>query len=415
MNLKNILPLKAGADADMYLTAEYRRVIDVKSKIKNEDGTETEEITRAVRLITEGTGKTLVTLVPMKSLSLEDFSFPFRNTTKIRDALRLKVMPYTAGGEVEIFPVTVSNVGKNTEGLAWYVSPEELEVPSPNTGKIWPAPLPFVSGLSENDGNGVTMWVDEENVCSILWQSNKPVMYRWRKLTNSQTPSNELKWYDGYCASQELERGGNFTVNATGNDLADEGFSEIISESVKTCAWLSEVNLSRSALEGARDLERTVNILTRASCWLLAAGVLMLGAEVVRYNLLGKELSEVRSRSENYYRTTFDPQHTGRISNPVTLARDRIASLTGKGEEGHPLDEVLADLGEVFKDFKDTGTTIDIIRYNLEGIDCTGSAPDMTTVLNFRKSWESKANLVQVDNTQLVSGIGYRFDIRVRW
>ena len=70
-------------------------------------------------------------------------------------------------------------------------------------------------------------------------------------------------------------------------------------------------------------------------------------------------------------------------------------------------------MGEVFSAV--SGITIDIVRYNADGIDCTGVAPDMTTALNFRKAWEDKANLVQVDNTQFVSGIGYRFDLRVRW
>ena len=45
----------------------------------------------------------------------------------------------------------------------------------------------------------------------------------------------------------------------------------------------------------------------------------------------------------------------------------------------------------------------------------TGTAPDMSTVLNFRKAWEDMNNMAQVDNTQFVSGIGYRFDLRVRW
>ena len=39
----------------------------------------------------------------------------------------------------------------------------------------------------------------------------------------------------------------------------------------------------------------------------------------------------------------------------------------------------------------------------------------MTTILNFRKAWSDYASAVQVDNTQFVAGIGYRFDLRVRW
>ena len=395
-----------------YSTTEYRRVIEVMQTVADEEtGIEENVKRRAVRIITEGTGKNTVTLVPMKSLSLEDFDFPFQNTTKIRDALKLQVMPFTAAGELEIFPVTLSKYGRSSSGIVWYVSPEELDVPDVS-GKIWPSPLPLISGLSDYNGNGVTMWLDEENVASILWQSNRPIMYRWKKFSQD-AESRELSWYDAYCASRELERGGNFVMNAANGDYSGEDFPEIVSESVKICPWISDVNLSRTVLEGARDLERTLKLLTKVSIWLIVIGAIVLGAELVKFLHVDSQVQKVRARSERYYRETFDPTRTGRIANPVNLARDRIASLTGKSEEGHPLDEVLADLGEVFGQV--SGITIDTIRYNADGIDCVGVAPDMTTALNFRKAWEDKANLVQVDNTQFVSGIGYRFDLRVRW
>ena len=147
----------------------------------------------------------------------------------------------------------------------------------------------------------------------------------------------------------------------------------------------------------------------------MVIGVVALSSGLVRWYHLQEQVNAARSRSENYYRRTFDPERTGRVSNPVMLARDRIASLTGTGDEGHPIDEVLADLGDIFRQGQNLDVAIDIIRYNSEGIDCTGVAPDMTTVLNFRRAWETKAQLAQVDNTQFVSGIGYRFDLRVRW
>ena len=149
--------------------------------------------------------------------------------------------------------------------------------------------------------------------------------------------------------------------------------------------------------------------MTRAAIWLLVLGITAISASYLRWNQLQKQVQELRTRSEKIYRENFDPSHTGRISNPVTLARDKIDSFA------HPLEEVLADIGEIFTQTQSMDITLDIIRYNAEGIDCTGTAPDMTTVLNFRKAWEGRARLAQVDNTQFVSGIGFRFDMRVRW
>ena len=212
--IKEILSRKINfsgkTSSDAYREMEYRRVITVNDN--------SEEPQRAVKLISDGTGKSSITLSPMKSLSLEDFSFPFSNTTKISEALKLQVMPFTQAGEVEIFPVILNRSGRGANGIVWYVSPEELDVSSGSSNKVWPAPLPFISQLEENDGNGVTMWTDEENICSILWQSRKPVMYRWRKLSDDKSPSRELEFYDSYCKSLEIERGGNFIVNASNGE-----------------------------------------------------------------------------------------------------------------------------------------------------------------------------------------------------
>lgn len=429
MRLRDILSLKINlpgkSRAENFRDTEFRRILEVKEKVfDDQTQAETEITSKAVRIITSGSGtrKNFITLAPMKSLSLEDFTFPFSNSTKIREALRLQVMPFSAAGEVELFPVVLSKSGRTSGGVVWYVSPDELDIPAlaydSGTGKIWPAPLPFVSQLEDYGGTGVTMWVDEDNVCSLLWQTNKPVLYRWRKLRDEHTEEKELAWYDSYCTAREIDRGGTFVVNASGDNddpELDEEFCGIISESVKICPWISGVNLSRSALEGARGLERNLKFMTRAACWILGLGVIMLGAGILRWQQIQTQAQDVRTRSENFYKQVFDPARTGRISNPVTLARDRIAELTGSGSDAHPLEEVLADLGEIFSSGQSMDVTLDVIRYNSEGIDCTGSAPDMTTILNFRKAWEERASLAQVDNTQSVSGIGYRFDLRVRW
>lgn len=402
---------------------EFRRVIEVRGRMLNEETGEIENITRkAVNIVSAGTGsrKNHITLVPMKSLSLEDFAFPFSSSTKIRDALKLQVMPFTAAGNLELFPVILEKSGRNSSGVVWYVSPDELDIPvNPSdrgTGKIWPAPLPLISQLADYDGTGVTMWLDEENVCSILWQENKPVLYRWRKYTED-AEAKEYAWYDNYCKNKELDRGGNFSVNASGDDSEEENedFCAIVTESVNICPWISSVNLSRSALEGAMGLERTIRLLTRVAVWLLILGCVALGAGLLRWNQLEDQIQDIRNRSETYYKQVFDPSRTGRISNPVVLARDRIAEISGTGTEGHPLEEVLADLADAFSRVNSQAVTIDVVRYNADGLDCTGVAPDMSTILNFRRAWEEKAGLAQVDNTQFVSGIGYRFDLRVRW
>ena len=418
----NLNRRKNKARSESFNNTEFRRVIDSTYSMQNQETGPEEKVTRkAIKILTTsiGTRKHFVTLVPMKSLSLEEFTFPFSNSTKIREALKLQVLPFSAAGELEIFPVVLSKVGRGVNGLVWYVSPEELDIPPLPSNKVWPAPLAFISELKKYDGSGVTMWLDEMNVSSILWQNNKPILSRWRKLVDDSSRDKELAWYDNYCKVRELDRGGDFIIDCSGDyddSEPDEEFIEMINESVNICPWIANVNLSRTAIQGERDLERTVKLLTRVACWLLAIGGITLGASLLKWHKLQTQTQELRTRSENFYKQTFEPSRTGRIANPVTLARDKIAEISGTGTDGHPLEEVLADLGEIYNNNKDlNNVTLDIIRYNSEGLDCTGSAPDMSTVLNFRKAWEEYVSVAQVDNTQFVSGIGYRFDLRVRW
>ena len=406
---------------ESFENTEFRRILDKTDVFHDRETGAEERVTRkSVRVISSsiGTRKNFVTLVPMKSLSMEDFTFPFSNATKIREALRLQVMPFSAAGDIEIFPVITSKTGRTVAGIVWYVTPDELNIPAAvNNNKIWPAPLPFISKLQDKNGCGVTMWLDEENISSILWQNNKPVMSRWRKVSDKNSHEKELAWYDNYCKSNNLERGGNFILNAGGDydDEPDEDFVDMITESVKICPWISNVNLSRTAIEGERDLARTVGLLTVAACWLLAIGTITLGASLLKLIQIDKQADSMRIRNENFYIQNFDPEHKGRISNPVTLARNKISEITGSGTGGHPFEEILADMGEIFANNNGMKINLDTIRYSGEGVDCTGSAPDMTTILNFRKAWSDYASAVQVDNTQFVAGIGYRFDLRVRW
>ncbi len=419
---------RSGNALNDFTNTEFKRSVEIWTEV---DGEEVREKRLKILLPASGKGRGVVTLVPMKTLSLEDFKFPFSSLIKIRDALKLQVMPYASAGNVELFPVVMSKKGKESDGVVWYVYPEELAFPNGlNVGKVLPAPLPFVSQLKIYNGSGVTMWIDEKNISSLLWQNNRPVLSRWkqnRERNSDKIVDNELAWYDAYCEQKGFDRGGNFIVNASSNedDISSNPeeerennyeFLRIVTESFDICPWISNMNLSRLALEGARDLERTVKFLTRVAIILAIAGVISLGGSLLNYLHLGDEISKVRTRSENLYREVFDKEHKGRIANPVALARDRIASVTGTGSTGHGLDEVLENLGSIFTDDESLrNITIDIIRYNSEGLDCTGSAPDMTTILNFRKAWENIAAHVQLDNTQSVSGIGYRFDLRVRW
>ncbi|MBQ9419952.1 MAG: hypothetical protein IJU31_06185, partial [Synergistaceae bacterium] len=82
------------SSTENFNNTEFRRIIERKEVVHDrETGSEEELNRKSIRIISSSIGarKNFVTLVPMKSLSFEEFSFPFSNSTKIREALRLQV------------------------------------------------------------------------------------------------------------------------------------------------------------------------------------------------------------------------------------------------------------------------------------------------------------------------------------
>ena len=387
---------------------------------------------RAVRIASSFTPKRVrhtVSLVPLKSVAISTFSFPFNNVLRIREALKLKVLPYAAAGGMELFPSLLDKTPRSSEGVAWFVPSGELEnvtVPMAQVeNRVWPAPLPLVSKVG---GEGVTFWMDEGNICSMLWRSGAPVLYRWKpresaaeaqpslaQLTQpSFTLESERSWYEAYCKSKGEEIGEIFTLDATQPSGLDN-FSEIVRESLRLCPWIGDVNLSRSAFDNALVMERAVRSLSRVASWFLIMGLFALAGNGLRYYEARRSIDELRDRSSQLYRSTFDPSRTGRIADPLGLALSKVAELQGGAVEGRLINQVFADLGSIFEQNLSMDVTLDSVRYNLlEGVDYTGSAPDMETAQEFRRAWVERANAGPL-NLQNAPGVGYRFDLSVKW
>jgi hypothetical protein len=361
-----------------------------------------------------------VSVTPLKSVAIAPFSFPFNNILRVREALKLQVLPYAAAGGMELFPSLLEKTPRGSSGVAWFVPSRELENVTPPMAqvenRVWPAPLPLVSKVK---GEGVTFWLDEDNICSMLWRAGVPVLYRWKPREHvaegqlSFTLESERSWYEAYCKSKGEETGEIFALDATQPSALTE-FSVIVRASLELCPWIGDVNLSRSAFDNALVLERAVRSLSRVASWFLVIGLLALAGNGLRYYEAQGSIDELRNRSSELYRSTFDPSRTGRISDPLGLALSKVAELRGGATEGRLLNEVFADLGTILEQNPSMDVTLDSVRYNLEGIDYTGSTPDMETAQEFRRAWVEQANAGPL-NLQNAPGVGYRFDLSVKW
>ena len=359
-----------------------------------------------------------VSVAPLKSVAISPFSFPFNNVLRIREALKLQVLPYSAAGGMELFPSIVEKTPRSSSGVTWFVPSADLEsstdsasqAPVPQAdNKVWPAPLPLVAKIA---GEGVTFWLDEENICSMLWRGGVPTLYRWKPRERA-TVESEHAWYEAYCKSRGEELGNVFALDAAQPSELSR-FMDILKESLGLYPWIGDVNLSKSALNSAMVLERTVRILSRAASWVLVVGLLALAGNGLRYYTARQNIDALLDRSSDLYRSAFDPGRAGRIPNPLDLARSRMGELQS-GTEGRSIIEVFSDLGNILEQNPSMDVKLDLVRYNLEGVDYTGSAPDTETAQDFRRAWADIAGTALIQNIHNVSGVGYRFDLSVKW
>ncbi|GHV48226.1 hypothetical protein FACS1894204_12360 [Synergistales bacterium] len=279
--------------------------------------------------------------------------------------------------------------------------------------KVWPAPLALASKVS---GEGLTVWADERNICSILWRGGVPALYRWRPRSNIEAVRDEEKWFRSYCASKTEDVGEVFVFDAAlPGETALSSLSEIIKASVSLYPWIDDVNLSLGALDSALTLEQTVRRLSVAACWLLVTGLFVLAGNGLRWYEARRGIDNIRDKSSEIYRSVFDPSRTGRIPDPLGLARSKIAELKGEDVAGRSINQVFDELGGIFEQNPSMDVTIDSVRFTLEGVDYTGSTSDAGTPQEFQNAWADIAGNAMLQNVQNAPGVGYRFDLTVKW
>ena len=350
-----------------------------------------------------------VLLIAPKSLSIRSFDLPTASKAQIRKILAANLMPYDIHSDLATFPCIIHRSGNSraSQGIAFCTTTESL--PDADASfRCWPAALILAGGLS--NGSGVTLWRDEGGISSMLWEDWTPVLVRYNPGADIDEVVN---WYKNWNSRRNLSEPEVCIYDALEPDL----FGEIAEKAPLTlaqCPWIASLDMSHKAVQSSILLEQNVNTLTKCLAWASVIMIIMLGARGFGWYREQVKADALTARMSDYYRSTFEPDRRGNISNPVALAREMLGTPQEQ-QEAHPFGEVLADLGEVLSSGGSMDITLDTVRYNSAGLDITGTAPDMTTVLNFRSQWENMGARAQADNTQYVSGIGYRFDVRVRW
>ena len=350
-------------------------------------------------------------LVPFRMLSISGFKFPFANPAKIRDAIKLQTVTYSGGNPIQIFPIIVNKNPKDTSGFSFFLPDNELiefeKVTQDSSSPILPAPLALASCV---DGNGITVWIDDKNICSAIWRSGTPELYRWHANKESALAS-EVKWLKKYCESKEMEIDEDKDVFIFDADNDSEKLLPIIKQSLASFPWLKEINLSRGAINSAMILERFVRVASKAAIWLTVFGSIFATGAWMNYSTVNKALADTRSSIEKLYRDNFGE---GIIRDAVSQARGKINEIKGTEATAKSLGEVLSDIGVPLT----TGSikiTIDSMSYSFDNVNIDGSAADMTVIQNFRSSLAAIGVPTLLAGAQQLPGGGFRFNIRINW
>lgn len=353
-------------------------------------------------------------LVPFRSLSIQPFSYPFSNLSQIREALSIKIRPYSVEGKgVEIFPAVFAKEGRSSRGVAWFIGSDELgkiESGLPQTSRNrlnWPVPMAFASRV---EGSGVVVWTDGESICSMLFNEYFPALYRWRAYSDGGL-EKERDWMFGYSRSTGKETENSYLIDSRQEEYSNE-LCLSLDRTLKAFPRYSQINVSRKVMDSFLLTERITGLTGRFLIWFLVCGILFTGGAFIQYRLHDWKLEALQSRSSEIYRTVFDP--TGKIIDPLSQARARLADIAGN-DKGLSLESVLSRIGEVWSDLEKGEILLNTLRYNSDYVDMSGTASEMISVQKLQKSLDTEKIQSRIGDIQQIPGGGIRFNMTLRW
>jgi len=356
-----------------------------------------------------------VFLVPFRSLSLQRFTFPFSDISQIRNALELKVRPFSpAGNPLQVLPTITSRTGRETNGISWFISGNELdaldnEIRSFSTQRlIWPSALPLAAEIGREGGG---LWADGTNVCSMLFSDGLPVLYAW-KPRKSSSIDNEEKWLLDYSRNAGISVDNLVIVDlARGRDEL-ERYLDMAKKVLHEREAFRSVNLSRAMLDTELYLEKASRYLTRSLAAVLLVGLLALGSAFYRYSTFNSTIDDIREMGITVYREVF--QGKGEVIDPVSQARSRLSALQEDDHDGDP-QEVLGNVGKAFLSMEGEDIVLDILRYSKDGADISGRSGEVALVQSFQRELSGLGLDPQIADIQQIPGGGLRFSLTIRW
>lgn len=358
--------------------------------------------------------KAAVLLLPFTTASVHPFSFSFRSTRDVRNALALKFRPLLSGEEsVEIVPFFSGNTRGATEGVALCVW--EREIPEETTGLfledniVWPLPLALASAVN---GEGVTVFRNDTLCASAVFRNGLPAFLRCRASHPGDKGTDEDV---RMCMQYAVEIGMTITPDSVWVSSKEHDLLLAAKETVKKFPRFLEFNVSRPAIASSLSRERTALLLVKMALCTLLAGLLFCGIQFYETRRLGSSVENYSAESATLFRETFGASE--RVVDPLSQARRALADLRGQGETENSFSQTLAHLGRTWLDGEDKRKNLPVLeqlRYTGDGADITGTAESVESIQLLRENAGSGGYRAALGDIQQIPGGGLRFTLSLR-
>ena len=353
----------------------------------------------------QGRGVRVVLGAP-RTLSVQPFAFPFSQPGKVREALRLRLLPLLGEGLAQtlVVPLVTERRGKGCSGVAWIARRDELESLSARVGeaRFWPAPL----ALLGEEPDGVLGVVEDDGVAALFVAGGIPRGYRWQRLSG-QSPEDLRE--NLLAQGDALGCPGPCRVVDLRDPSQRERFLQEAPRGYGALPFLGDFDLSLRGAAHAESRSRSLHTLRRLS-WILGLGGGLFCLAAGYQWLDGFRTQETATQAQyRVFRGAFGEESPG---DPLMEAKRRLRRA-GASTSGLSFGDLLALMGQAFKD-QGQGVRLESLRYGPDKSEIQGSASTTEAVQAFRKRVDDGPLSAAMGDLQQIPGGGFRFVLTLK-
>ncbi|MDR1885474.1 MAG: hypothetical protein LBQ56_04310 [Synergistaceae bacterium] len=351
-----------------------------------------------------------ILLYPFRSVSVQEFSFPFSGISRVREALGIRFRPLLgeASERVSIVPFLVNSERRSSSGCVFLLFRDEIEglescIGGGDTWQAWPDALVFAGEIG---GSGLIVWTDDDAITTVWLEDWSPKLYKTVLAEDSSEEEEErlaVEYISGLGKSVENV----FPVRRS--DITDSDIQAYGTRTLAGCPAYEQLDLSKRGANLLEKRERAVGALLGASRLIAGLGVaaLLLSGGVYAFNLSLDAAAQ--AKMETIYEASFGE----RSSQPLRSITEKLRSLSG-GPSETSLYDTLRSVSSVWdKMGVSSDVYIETLRYGADNTDIMGTAKNNEAIQTLRQRIEEEGLSARTDNVQTIPGGELRFNLNI--